>query len=252
MTTLTGLAHKLYIGGRDLSGDIGSLSRVGSSKATLDFTSIEDEGMRRKGGLRDGSMEFTSFFNNATGRAHPTFSALPTSDVVCTYGAGSTLGNISASLVAKQVNYDPTRANDGALTNVTQMLANGYGLEWTRQMTAGIRTDTGATNGTGVDFGTGSTTHGLQAYLQVFSFTGTDVTVKLQQSSDNGVGDAWTDVTGGGFTQITGGAPLTQRIQTSRTLTVERYLRVVTVTTGGFSSLAFHVSVRRNKVATLL
>jgi hypothetical protein len=251
MTTLTGLANKLYIGGRDLSGDIGSLSRIGGSKATLDFTSIEDEGMRRKGGLRDGSIEFVSYFNNATGQAHPTFSALPTTDVVCTYGAGTTLGDISACLVGNQINYDPNRGNDGSLTNTTQMLGNGYGLDWTRQMTAGKRTDTAATDGSSVDFGTGSTTHGLQAYLQVFSFTGTDVTVKLQESSDNGVGDAWVDVTGGGFTQITSG-PTSQRIQTSRTLTVERYLRVVTVTTGGFTSLVFHVSVRRNKVATLL
>lgn len=251
MTATSGLGDKLYVAGYDLSGDIGSLSRIGGSKAPLDFTSIEDEGMRRKGGLRDGSIEFVSYFNNTAGRAHPVFSALPTTDQVLTYGRGTTLGNISSCLVGKQINYDPTRGNDGSLTNTTQALANGYGLEWTRQMTAGIRTDTAATNGSSVDFGTGSTTFGLQAYLQVFSFSGTDVTVKLQESSDNGVGDAWADVTGGGFTQITGGAPLTQRIQTSRTLTVERYLRVVTVTTGGFTSLAFQVSVRRNKVSTV-
>jgi hypothetical protein len=52
-------------------------------------------------------------------------------------------------------------------------------------LTAAPRTDTTATNGTSYDFGTGSTAFGLQAYLQVLSFTGTSCTIKLQESSDN-------------------------------------------------------------------
>ncbi|WP_372352624.1 hypothetical protein [Streptomyces sp. KL116D] len=105
-----------------------------------------------------------------------------------------------------------------------------------------------------MDFGVGSpplfngaANFGLQAYLHVFAFTGTSVTVKLQESSDNGVGDPWADVTGGAFTAAT--AIGAQRIETARGLTVKRYLRAVS--TGTFTSATFAVSVNRNDVATI-
>ena len=63
--------------------------------------------------------------------------------------------------------------------------SNLFTLDWGRSLTAGKRTDTEASDGDSVDFGTGSTDFGLQAYLHVFAFTGTSVTVKLQESSDD-------------------------------------------------------------------
>jgi hypothetical protein len=142
-------------------------------------------------------------------------------------------------MVAKQINYDPKRGNDGSFTGEVQALANAWWLDWGLALTAGIRVDTDDTSGTGVDFGAGAS-FGLQAYLHVFALTGTDITVKLQQSSDNGVGDAWADVTGGGFTAVTSVPDAGQRIETSRTQAVERYLRVVT--SGAFTSASFAVS----------
>jgi len=250
MPKTSGLGDNLYVHGVDLSGDIQALGRIGGGPALLDVTSIVKHAMERLGGLRDGAIETTSFFNPDAGASHETFAALPNSDVILSYCRGTTLGNPAACLNGKQANYDPTRAEDGALTAAVSAQANGYGLEWCEQLTAGARTDTAAANGTGVDL-TAATNFGLQAYLHVFAFTGTDVTVKLQQSSDNGGADAWADVTGGGFTQITGGAPTAQRIQTARNLAVERYLRVVTVTTGGFSNLEFAVAVAKNPVEVL-
>lgn len=94
------------------------------------------------------------------------------------------------------------------------------------------------------------TLYGMQAYLQVTSFTGTDVTIKIQSSADNGSTDAFADVTGGGFTAVTTG-PQVQRIATSATLEIERYLRVVTTTSGGFTSLTFNVVVCPNITATV-
>lgn len=93
------------------------------------------------------------------------------------------------------------------------------------------------------------TTHGAQAYLQAFSFAGTDVTVKLQHSHDNGSTDAFADITGGGFTQITT-APGAERIAVAAGTEIRRYVRAVTVTTGGFTSLVFAVAVNANLSAT--
>lgn len=245
MAKQSGLGDNLYVAGYDLSGDIGSLSRIAGGNTPLDVTAINKSAFERLGGLRDGGIDFVSYFNDATGAATDRLKTLPTTDVILTYGRGTTLGNPGACLVSKQINYDGARGNDGSLTFTTNAVANGYGIEWGRQMTAGKRTDTSATNGTSVDFGTGSTSFGLQAYLHVFEFSGTSVTVKLQESSDNGSGDAFADVTGGGFTAATG--VTSQRIATSSSQTIERYLRVVT--TGTFTNAVFSVVVIRNDTA---
>jgi hypothetical protein len=97
----------------------------------------------------------------------------------------------------------------------------------------------------GAAFVSSHTMHGLQAYLQVFSFAGTDVTVKLQHSHDN---STFADVTGGGFTQITSG-PAVQRIEVAAGTEIRRYVRAVTTTSGGFTSLVFAVAANVNVTA---
>jgi hypothetical protein len=241
-----GLSDNFYVAEFDLSGDVGSISNVSGGPAALDVTPVNKSGHERLGGVRTGMMEWSTFFNDATGQAHDALSSLLRTDRVVSYFRGTTLGNPAASQVAKQVTYDPQRANDGGLVFGVQALANGYGVQWGRQATAGVRTDTGATNGSPIDDGAGSS-FGLQAFLHVFAFTGTDATVKLQESSDNS-GDTYADVTGGGFTQVTG--VTSERIATADDLAVERYLRVITTTSGGFSDMDFAVVVVRNTTAT--
>jgi hypothetical protein len=241
MAKSSGMGDRLYYAGYDVAGDIGSLGRMGGGPAALICTDITQSAQSRFGGMFDAAIEFSSYFNPDADRAHDRFSNLPTGDQVLSYLRGTTLGNPGAGLIAKQIGYDGTRTADGGLLfAVAAQASAGYGLEWGRQLTAGTRTDTGATTGTSVDLGTASPgAFGLVAYLQVFAFTGTDATIKIQESSDNGAGDAFTDVAGGGFTQITAGRTA-QRITTAA-INVERYLRVVTTTTGGFTSLAFSV-----------
>lgn len=244
----TGLGDNFYIAGYDISGDVQSISRIGGGPMALEMTGIDKSAFERQGGLRDGGMAFVTYFNDATGQAVPVLKGRPTTDVIAAYCRGTTLGNPGAACVAKQLNFDPNQGNDGSLTFTVDIQSTLYGLEWGKQLTAGKRTDTGAANGTGVDFGVGSTTFGLQAFLQVFSLTGTNVDVKLQESSDNGAGDAWVDVTGGAFASVTA-APAVERIQTARDLTVERYLRVVT--SGVFTSAVFNVIVVRNDTSVV-
>jgi hypothetical protein len=241
----SGLGDNLYIQGFDASGDIQQLGNIGGGPALLNMTAINKSAYERQGGERSGQIEFTAFHNHVaiTGGTHEKLAALPRTDTILTYCRGTALGDAAASLVGKQVNYDPTRADDAMLTFGVSAQSNGYGIEWGVQLTAGIRTDTAATNGTGVDT-LASASFGGQAYLQAFSFSGTDVTVKVQDSADN---VTFADVAGFAFTQITGGAPLAERIALGSTDTLRRYLRVSTVTTGGFTSLAFAVNVIKNE-----
>ena len=242
-----GLGDRMFVGGYDLSGDTNSPNIQGGA-ATLDVTGIDKSAMERLGGVRSGSMGWTSFFNTAASQAHPVLSVLPTVDAHLAYCRGTALGDPAAGMVAKQIGYDGNRGQDGAFTFALSAQSNSYGLEWGQQLTAGLRTDTVATNGTAIDQGA-ATALGAQAYLQVSAFTGTDVTVKIQDSADNAT---FADVAGFNFTQITAGAPLAERIALSNTATLRRYLRATTVTTGGFTSLTFAVNVIKNEAAGVI
>jgi hypothetical protein len=244
MAKQSGLGDALVVGGYDLSGDVGSLSKISGSVALLDVTAINASAMQRIGGIRNGEISYLSFFNPTLGQEHTVLSALPRTDQQVMYCRGTTLGNPSACMLGKQIDYNPTRAANGGFTFAIQALSNGYGLEWGRLLTAGLRTDTAATNGTGID-GTAQTAFGAQAYLQVTAFTGTDVTVKIQDSADN---VSFADVSGFAFAATTA-AHTTQRIATSNTATIRRYLRAVTTTSGGFTSATFSVMVSRNQIA---
>ena len=245
MTKQSGLGDNLYVAGYDLSGDIGSLENIRGGIAMLDVTGIDKSAIERIGGQRDGTIDYTAFFDQQAGQAHPRLKLLPTTDQIMIYCRGTLLGSPAACLNAKQLNYDPQRTSDGALTFKVSAQGSGYGLEWGAQLTAGKRTDSTATSPvTGVDFTTVSTAFGWQAYLQVLAFTGTSVTVTLQDSTDN---SAFTNLTGAAFTAATG--ITTQRLEGGRTATVRRYLRAIT--TGTFSNAVFSVMFVRNDVATV-
>jgi hypothetical protein len=237
----TGLGDRLLAGGYDLSGDIASLQGIGGGPAPLDLTDITQSGYDREGGLRTGRIDFTSWFNPATDRAHERFGALPTADTIVTYCRGYGLGSPAASCSAKQVGYDPQRQADGSLSFSVSTQSNGFGIEWGIQLTPGLRSDTTATNGASIDNGAAST-FGGQFYLHLTAFTGTSVVVKIQDSADNAT---FADLAGAAFTAATG--PTAERIAISNAATVRRYLRVST--TGTFTAASFVVNGVRNETA---
>jgi hypothetical protein len=244
MAKSSGLGDNLYVGGYNLSGDIGSLSKISGGTKPIEVTAIDKSAMERIGGERDGGLSWSAYFNTAVGQAHPVLSALPMADEVVTYCRGTSLGDPAACTVAKQLNYDGNRTASGEFTFAVDAEANGYGLGWGRQLTAGLRTDTAATAGASIDT-TAALSFGAQAYLQVTAFAGTDVTIKIQDSADN---VTFADVAGLAFTAVTA-APFTQRIAIANTATVRQYLRATTVTTGGFTNCVFSVVIVKNEVA---
>lgn len=244
MAKQSGLGDNLYVGAFEISNDIMAIDTISSARATLPATGIDKSAQERMQGLRDGQMEITTFFNDAANRAFPVLKTLPTTDTVCSYFRGTSIGKPAASQVSKQIDYAPSRGDDGSLLLKTVMLANGYGLEWGNMLTAGQRTDGSATNGSSYDAGAGvgTTAFGLQMYVHLFAFTGTSVTIKVQSSTDDGAGDAFADVTGATSGALSSAQAL--RVATATNVSVERYLRIVT--TGTFSNAVFAVNVVRN------
>jgi hypothetical protein len=200
--------------------------------------------MERNYGQRSGSLEFVAYFNDADDRAHEVLSPLTLLDRIVTYVRGGTLGKPAACLIGKQINYDPSRDDNGNLTEKVTAQSNGYGIEWGKSLTAGLRTDTDATDGASIDTAA-SLSLGGQAYLHVSAFAGTDVTIKIQDSADD---SNWTDVASFAFTSVTT-APQAQRLQLGPTATIRRYVRVITTTSSGFTSVSFHVTVVKNETA---
>jgi len=240
MAKTSGLGDNFYIGGYDLSGDVGSLEQISGGPALLDVTPINKSAHVRLGGLRSGSIQFSSFFDAAAGAEHPALSTLPRTDVIATYARGTTLGNPAACINAKQVNYDPTRDNAGALTLKIDLQSNAYGLEWGVQLTPGLRTDTTATTGAAYD-NTISGTNGAQGYMQLTAFSGTSVDVKIRHCTTSG--GTYSDLIDFGAQTAIGG------FRATAAGTVNEFFKVVT--SGTFTNAVFSVVVVVNTTAVV-
>lgn len=249
MPKQSGLGDDLFIDGVRIGGDINSVGAVGGGPTVLDVTDITQSAIERRGAGRDGRIEFVSYFSpEVTGTAHSELASLPTTDRLITYCRGMTLSAPAASTVAKQANYDLTRAQDGSLTFAVSAPATKYGVDWGELLTVGVRTDSAAvTGGAGVDY-TATTEFGAQAFLHVTSFTGTSVTVKIQHSDDDGAGDPYADIAGLTFAAVTASGSA-ERLQTDRDLAIKRYIRVVT--SGTFTSASFIVAFTKNETEVL-
>lgn len=244
-----GLGDNLYVHGYDLSSDVGALSAIHGGPAALEVTGINKSGIERVGGLLDGGIEFDCFWDVQTDQAHDRLSALPTTDVILTYTRGTTRGAHAAGLIGKQVNYDPVRAADGALTAKVQAISNAHGIEWGVLMTAGMEV-MGAADGdkATVDFGAaeGSTQFGGSMYVHVNAIASGSVTAKIQDST-TGAGGSWVDVP-----QLTTGAIAAAgavRVQTtSKTEQIDRYCHLTL--TGPFTGLSIAVVLVKHVVKT--
>lgn len=239
MTKSSGMGDQLFIAGYDIGADINSIGSLSTPRETLPGTDITQFAMARLFGKRDGQAEFTSYLDMADDASYEALSSLPRTSVHLMYLRGATLGNPSIGLIGLEVNYDPTRADDGSLMFGTSVLSTGFGIDWCKQLTAGKVTHASATNGSSVDT-TASASFGFQAYLQVFSVGSGTVEITVQDSANNA---DWTDLTSGAFTNATGRTA--ERIQSSSaTATVRRYLRVITE--GTFTDAVFAVSIAKN------
>lgn len=315
MAKTGGLGDNFYVGGYDLSGDVNAISKIASPRDVFDFTGVKFSAPVRQVGLKQGEMDFTTFFDfrlavttpgvpssgtpvvstyndpvlvtviGGTGTqvningvnqgsfdgtyvlpslgtitltysvaptwswvkiggSHDALSTLPRTDQIVTWCRGTTIGNPAACVNAKQINYDGTRDNVGNFTLAVQAMGNSFGLEWGKQLTAGLRTDTTATVGAFFDDG-GSSAFGGQAYFQLVEFVGTSVTIDIQSATTSGGSYATTGLTTTAMTAVG-----SQRLATSNTTTINEFLKVIT--TGTFTYAVFNVVFVRNAYAGLV
>lgn len=246
MTKGPGMGDNLYMDQFDISGDVAALNSISCPLAVQNTTSINLSANARIGLKRDGAMDATTFWNPGAeaDAMHNVLKGLTRSDRQLSYFHGTTLGNAAASVIGKQVNYDSNRGDDGSLLGAFNAQGNSFGLEWGRNLTAGKLTQGVAGNGSSIDDTIVSTAFGWAAYLHLFAFTGTSITVKIQDSANDSV---WADLSGATFTAKT--AVGFERISAgpTSTATVRRYIRLVS--TGTFSNAIFAVNFIRYEAA---
>ena len=80
----------------------------------------------------------------------------------------------------------------------------------------------------------------------VTEFTGTDITISIETSADDAAADPFSERLT--FTEVTSGPTAERKTMTSpATQVMERYIRVTTSTTGGFTSCSFVVILTVNE-----
>lgn len=242
MTKASGIGARLLVDGFDLSGDIGAVQTIRGGPALLTVTDITQAAQQRTGGLLSAEVAFNAWWDTAADASHDVLSDLPTTDRQVLYLHRNSFGEPAAALVAKQVNYDPSRGSDGSLAATVQALGSaGSPLDWCDLLTAGMQTFASAGAGSGLDGGA-ATAFGAAAYLQALSIASGSATVAVQDSAD---GVTWTNVAGLAFSVIAGRA--VERLETARTATIRRHLRANV--TGTFTNLVAAVAINRYQIA---
>ena len=237
MAKQTGLADAFYIDGHDLSGDITSVDTVSGRRATLEVPVISKSGMVRLAGHADGEISFTTWFDDGTNLSHTALSVRPTGDVVVLYCRGIAASSPAAMLVAKQINYDPTKGQDRAWSAAVQCLGQGNPLAW-GQLFAAEATQGSAGSTSSKDDGA-SSANGLEAVIQILDINSGAPTFKIEDSPND---SSWSDLVT--FSAVSDGAePIAERVTVSGT--VNRYLRITS--TGTFSNAKYVLAYRRGE-----
>ena len=238
MAKKSGLGAEFYIGGYDLSGDVGAIDTIAMPRGVLDVTGINKSSMERVYGKIDSEISFTTYFNDAAGQEHPALKGLVTVDRNVLAMMAAALGSPAAIMVSKQINFDWSRGADGSLTGKVQCLGQGVKLEWGKSIIA-ASTIVAAGNSASED-NAASSANGIAAVIHCWAFTGTSITVALQSSSDDGAADPYAAIAT--FTAISA-AFSSQRLTVAGS--IERYLRLNY--SGTFTSASIIVATRRGE-----
>jgi hypothetical protein len=195
-------ATRIYLDYMDVSGFLNSCS-LDLKQELADVTCLSDAGPRRVAGNYDHSHKFTAFLDATDdGFDEKIFSLLDNNDhyVGECYGANAE-GNIIYEGVVMLSDQPRSGAVGGAV------LLNGT-LEGTNGITRGFvirnASITGNNDGTGRNVGSNSAGQTFAVVIRVLSGTFVTFDVSIQESSDNGAGDAYATIAGLSQTSITG------------------------------------------------
>lgn len=212
---------RVYLNQFDLSGVLNAAS-LKVEQETPVVTCFSDTGPRRVVGNYDHNQSLTGLFEPTDDGYDEQLQALlgSTSDLYLTQTFGITENSIAYDALVRLASLPLSGQAGGAVMRSFEAAGSG-GLSRGRILRSATVTGTG--NGTGYNAGATTSGQTYRVMFRLLSFTGTNITMKVQESSDNGAGDAFADVTG-----LTSGALTAAGIVVvSTTAATEAYKRVV-------------------------
>lgn len=238
MAKLAAHGTRVYLDQYALSCYLNS-SEQAIEQETPDVTSFCDAGPRRVVGNYDYNHNDLGFFDGADDAGDEILHALLANEsdhyLTKLFGESSEGGVAYDSLVS--LTRKPLSAQVGGAVLLNFESAGRGGIA--RGLTLANATVTGAGNRTGRNQGAKASGPSLRAIFRVLSFSGTNIVLKIQESSDDGSGDAYADVAG-----LTSGT-LTAAgvVVATTTAAVEAWRRVNISTPGGFTSALILVTL---------
>jgi hypothetical protein len=187
---------RIYLDEFDLSGVLNSITQ-NVDQATPVVTCISDAGPRRIVANYEMKANALGFFEPTDdGYDEQIWAMLNDGDtdhyLTHLFGA-SAIGNVAYDMVARISGQPRSAAVGGAiLLNYDTEGANGI----VRGLVLGNKTTTGAESLTGQNQGVTTAGTIYAVIFRVLTFNGTNITLKVQESSDDGAGDAYADIAG--------------------------------------------------------
>ena len=188
MAKQSGVGSALWFGAYDLSGDIGAVNTISTSRGVFDTTAIDKAAQERILGRRDGSLSFTAFWNHAAGALQPRPQPA---------AADGRAGHRRHRAVAgrRQSCRLAHRQADGLCAVLRQPTARSprpsrhrpTATRWSGASSSPSGKQTfasGDINGDSIDGG-GATAFGMAAYLHVFSLTSGDPVITITDSAND-------------------------------------------------------------------
>lgn len=227
---------RIYLDEFNLSGSLNGITRRVTQEIPI-ASAFSDAGPRRVVGNYDHEHSALGLFDGTAGEIDAIIhSLLDGSDhyLMETFGGGNA-GDVCYDAVVA-LGEKPLSAQLGGV-QVLNFDAMGRGPEY-RGLILGLKTSTGAENLTGVNQGTTTSGQVYAVTFRVISFTGTDITLTVEESSDNGSTDAFATISG----LTSGSLSAAGVVRVTTTAATEAYKRVAITTSGGFSSAAIVVT----------
>jgi hypothetical protein len=227
---------RAYLDEINISGKISAFG-LDLSQETPVVTCLSDDGPRRVVGNYDHKASFSGFFDGDDDEFdEQAFVNFRTDeDHYLSTLFGTSEGVLSYQDVCRLVSQPRSGAVGGAI--MLNLEAEGSGVR-TRGVVLRNATVTGTGNGTGRNMGATLSGTLLAVHFHLIALTGTDIALKLQESSDDGGGDAYADITGLASGTLTGAGV----VRKTTTAATEAYKRVVISSPSGFTSATIVVT----------
>lgn len=202
-TKIAAKSVRVYLDKYDLSGDLNSTSQSFNVETPV-VTCFNHTGPRRLEGNYDTEDSDLGFFDGDTA-AYDAILASIVGDGIDHY-LGKTFGTTEGDTAYEKIVRISGQPRAGGIGGAVLLNfdAKGAGGAY-RGVILRSATVTGAGNGTGQNLGATVSGDEFAVTFRLLSFTGTNITLKVQGSSDDGGGDAYADIaslTSGALTAI--------------------------------------------------